>query len=822
MRVPVNWLNEYVAPDLTTAQVADRLAMTGTEVERIEHHGVAALEHFVVGRVLEAGRHPDADRLSLCRVDVGDGHPQQIVCGAPNVAAGQTVAVATPGAVMPDGTTLGKARLRGVDSNGMILAEDELAIGTEHAGIMVLAENGDDRAPSPGTPLATVLPIATDVLVLEVTPNRPDCLGIYGVAREVHAATGARLSAPPWAADTGSEGPLDGISIEVLTDNCPRFTARIFEDVKIGPSPPWLKARLMASGQRPISNVVDITNYVMLLTGQPMHAFDLDRIAGARLTVRQARAGETLETLDGQTRALDERMVLIEDADGPTSIAGVMGGERSEVYDETTRVLMEAATWNGANIHRTSLELGLRTEASTRFEKQLQPEVTLEAQAVATQLMVELCGASVRSGTTDIGGPGPEPPLIRLRDARLSGLLGLPVAREQSRRILEALEFVVADADDGLDVRPPAFRRADVTREADVIEEVARLDGLEKLPATLPSRHGASGRLTAVQRLRRGAADALVAQGLHEVVGWSFEGPEMARRLRLGERPAVELANPMSSDQSRMRTMVIGSLLTVAQRNWAHGAGAIRLFEAGAVYLPANGRRLPREPYHIAALITGPVRPPTWLDPAPRDADLFAIKGVLAGLLDTLPAPWTLAAGTPPAPAAHPPGQLSQEDGPLPFLHPARAAAITVGGEAVGWLGEIHPRVAADWGLAGLAAFEIDLDAIAPHVTETALYVDVTSFPSVREDLAVVVGEARTAAEVLDVVRRAGAPLLCDARVFDVYRDPARLGEGNRSLALRLEYRSPDRTLTDEEVAAKRAAITAALESELQGRVRAA
>ncbi len=328
MRVPISWLTEYVTPELSTAELAERLALTGTEVERVEHHGVAALEQFVVGKVLERKRHPDADRLSVCMVDTGGSTPSQIVCGAPNVAAGQIVAVAKPGAIMPDGTRLNKARLRGVESNGMILAEDELALGTDHSETLVLAEDGL----KPGTPLTDVLPIATDVLVLEITPNRPDCLAIYGVAREVHAATGAPLNPPPWATDPGSTGDLDGITVTVeRPDLCPRFTGRIFENVQIGPSPLWLKQRLMAAGQRPISNVVDITNYVMLLTGQPLHAFDLDRIAGAQLTVRTAQPGEQVQTLDDQIRTLDEDILLIADADGPTSIAGIMGGARSEV-----------------------------------------------------------------------------------------------------------------------------------------------------------------------------------------------------------------------------------------------------------------------------------------------------------------------------------------------------------------------------------------------------------------------------------------------------------------------------------------------------------
>ncbi len=800
MRVPLEWLHEYCAPPLDAHALAGRLAMTGTEVERVERHGVAALENFVVGRVLDAHRHPAADRLRVCSVDIGDGAPRQIVCGAPNVAAGQTVAVAKPGAVLPGGTTLGRAKLRGVESDGMILAEDELAIGTDHAGILVLEEDGLQ----PGTPLEQILPISTDVLVLEVTPNRPDCLGIYGVAREVHAATQAPLSSPPWADDPGTDGALSGVTINVeCPDLCPRFTARVFDGVQVKPSPPWLKARLMAAGQRPISNVVDITNYAMLVTGQPLHAFDLDRIAGARLTVRRARDGETLETLDGQSRTLDRDMVVIEDARGPTSIAGVMGGARSEVGDDTTRVLMEVANWNGPNIHRTSLKLGLRSEASSRFEKQLQPEQALDAQAVATKLMIELCGARVRPGTIDVGGPGPEPQTIRLRDARISGLLGAPIARERCREMLEALEFATEDARDGLDVTVPAFRRADVTREADLIEEVARLDGLEKLPATLPSRHGASGRLTERQKLRRRAADVLTAQGLHEIVGWSFTSPELAEKLRLrSEHDALELENPLSAEQSRLRTMLLGSLLDVAHHNHAHGGGALRLFEAGPVFLPRGEGQPPKEPYHVGALLIGPVRQPSWREPDPQTADFFAAKGVLQGLMDALRAPWSV--------------EAAQQ----PFLHPGRSARILVAGGSAGWVGEIHPLVAAAWDLREtVAAFELDLDAVPEP--PTTRYEDVTSFPAVREDLAVIVGDQTTAAEVLEVVRGSGAPLLADAEVFDVYRNPERIGERNVSLALRLTYRAPDRTLTDEEVAERREAIVAALADELGGRIRA-
>ncbi len=801
MRVPLEWLHDYCEPHMDAYTLAQRLALTGTEVERVEHHGVMAVENFVVGHVLDRHKHPDADRLNVCMVDIGGSTPAQIVCGAPNVAAGQTVGVARPDAVMPDGTKLKKAKLRGIESQGMILSERELQLSDEHTGILVLEDTI-----APGTPLAEVLPISTDVLVLEITPNRPDCLGIYGVAREVAATTGAQLKAPPWDQDPGSSGALEGIEItnEAGPELCPRFTARIVEDIKLAPSPLWLKARLMACGQRPISNVVDITNYVMLLTGQPMHAFDLGRVAGRRLNVRRARAGEQIQTLDGQTRTLDPEIVVIEDADGPTSLAGVMGGARSEVSAATTTVLSEVATWNGPNIHDTGVKLSLRSEALSRYEKQLQPEQTLWAQAVATRLFIDICGASVRSGTLDIGGPGPEPATIRLRDARVQRLLGIPIARERSQQLLHTIGFVATDAEDGLDVTVPDFRRADVTREADLIEEVARLDGLENLPATLPARHAAVGRLTLGQRLRRRAQDALAAHGLHEIVGWSFVGPEVGRKLLL-EGSGLALANPMSSEQSQLRTTLLGSLLDVAARNRARGASRIGIFESGAIYraetISATG--LVDEPHHIGALLAGPVRTATWRDQRPPQTDFFAAKGALAGLFAALGIEWDVA-------------PISRE----PFLHPGRAAAVLVDGQDVGWLGEIHPTVAARWDFDDtVAGFEVDISAL--HPPAPVHFQDLVSFPAVHEDLAIVVAEEVTTSDLLRVIRSAGAPLVRELEVFDVYRDEQRLGPGRKSVAVRLSYRADDRTLTDEEVSRPRQFILNALAHELDGTIRA-
>ena len=835
MKAPLTWLREYCDPGLGTAEIADRLTMTGTKVEAIHHHGVGAVDRFLVGRVLEVQPHRDADRLKVCRVDLGAGDPAQaatIVCGAPNVATGQTVAVARPGALMPDGTELKAANLRGVVSEGMILAESELGLSFDGAGILVLDEmalnagpRGSGAPPRPGTPLAELLPIATDVLELEVTPNRPDCLGVYGVARELHAASGAPLSAPPWANDPGSEGPLEGAKVAVeCPDLCRRFTARVFDDVTIAASPPWLRARLVAAGQRPINNVVDITNYAMLLAGQPLHAFDLDRVAGAKLVVRRARDGEEVQTLDGQTRVLESEMVVIEDADGPTSIAGLMGGARSEVDAGTRRVLLEVATWDGPNIHSSSWRLGLRSEASARFEKGLQPEQCMHAQAVATALMRECCGASVRPGTIDVAW-APEPPRrLRLREARVREILGVPVTRARQAEILQRLDFSTGETGDGLEVTVPALRRDDVTREVDLIEEVARIDGLERLPATLPARRGAAGVLSPGQRVRRAAEDALVGRGLHEIVGWSFTGPELLDRLRLPDdhemRRVVRLANPISEAQSIMRPTLLGSLLDAARHNVFHNGPDVAIFESGTVYrsraehsedAPAGG--LPADEHHaLAALLAGALAPRTWRGPAPQ-ADFFAVKALLEALLGRLGVSWSMRAQQ------------------WPFLHRGRGAALLLdaaprdgGGVAgddtpLGFVGELHPLVAAAWDLESASVFALDLGRVAQAAPRVVTYRELAAVPPLRQDLAVAVPEDTPAQQIMQAVRAGAGELLEEVEVFDVYAG-RQVGEGRRSLALALTFRAHDRTLTDADVAPARERILAALEKlggELRG-----
>jgi phenylalanyl-tRNA synthetase beta chain len=809
MRVPYSWLREYCDPGMEPAALADRLVMTGTEVERLDSVGPPSADGFVVGKVVKCEKHPKADRLSACMVDTGDGE-RPIVCGAPNVAAGQTVAVALPGARMPNGEKLRKAKLRGIPSEGMILAADELEIGDDHEGIMEL-----DPSLAAGTPLSEVLPLGEPVLEIEVTPNRTDCFGVHGVAREVHAITGAPLAADPWAEDAPAEGEGEAsdyasVTVEV-PELCPRFTARVFTNVKVGPSPLWLQARLAAAGQRPINNVVDITNYVMLLTAQPLHAFDLDEVPDGALTVRTAEDGEKMTTLDDVERTFDAETVLVCDKNGPSGIAGIMGGQVSEVSERTTRVLLEVANWNGTNILRTSRLLGLRSEASSRFEKQLHPELTMRAQAVASRLLVELCGAKLVPGTIDVAAEAPPARRLLLRAERVEGLLGMHISQADQKAYLERLGFEVQEAGDDLEVVVPPDRHYDVTREVDLIEEVARVHGIdEHLPTTLPAVGGAVGGLSREQRLRRRAEDGLRDLGFDQVVGWSFTDPGEAERLRLpADDPRTKpvlLANPLSEDQSAMRTLLVGSLLDIAARNSARGTDALALFESARVYLEGEGefagdRPAPfAEPHRLAGIAVGPLSPRSWRGGG-EAADFFALKGVLEGLAAQLGV------------------ELGFAPTEEPFLHPGRAAAVSVGDAAAGWLGEVHPLVYRSWDLDAATAFELDLaPLLAAATVGEERYEDVTTFPAVYQDLAVVVPAGTPASEVRAAVMAGGGELLHAAEVFDLY-EGEQVGEGRKSLALNLEFRAEDRTLTDEEVAERREAIKAKL-GEIGGSLR--
>jgi phenylalanyl-tRNA synthetase beta chain len=831
MKVPHGWLRAYCDPGLTVEEAGEALAMHSIELDRISRLGAPFAEGFVVGRVLSVEGHPDADRLSVCEVDTGDGK-RTIVCGAPNVAAGQAVPVALPGAVLPGGQRLEQAKLRGVVSDGMILSEPELELGDDAERIMVLEQSPAGCSASgagvaglqAGTPLHHVLPISESVLELEPTSNRVDCLGVYGVARELHAVTGAELAQAPWSEDAEAtgEGTADDYAsvIVEVPELCPRFTARVFTDVRIGPSPAWLKARLIGAGMRPINNVVDITNYVMLLTAQPLHAFDLDRVPDGELIVRTAREGEKLTTLDGVERSFDAETVLVCDRNGPSGIAGIMGGEISEVSDQTTRVLLEVATWNGVNILRTSRKLGLRSDASTRFEKQLHPETAIWAQRVASKLMVEVCGAKLVRGTIDVAAEIPPRHRVRLRAERAERLLGMRVEPELCATYLERLGFDVDRDGAGVEATVPVHRHYDVTREVDLIEEVGRIHGyVEHLPATLPEGTGQGGRLDRQQQLRRRAEDVMRDLGFDGVVTLSLVESGQAARLRIGDddlrSQPIAISNPLSQEHSALRTTMLGSLLDAARYNLAHGASGVALYELGRAYLRegqpvvdgplggafAGARPAPGyEPGRIACIASGSLAEGGWRD-AEVGADFYAVKGVLDALCAQLGLRADVSATT------------------EPFLHPGRAARVAVEAKEIGWLGELHPLLCRAWDLRSAAGFELDLAplvAASPYGRER--YEDVISYPAVHQDIAVVVPEDVDAARARAAVLDGGGELLRSAEVFDLYRGE-QVGEGRKSLALRLQFRAPDRTLTDQEVAECREAIREAI-GEIGGSLR--
>jgi phenylalanyl-tRNA synthetase beta chain len=611
MRVPVSWLKEFVPYEGSPSELAERLAISTCEVQRVTALGVpdadGNLGLYRVGRVLEADKHPNADRLQLCLVDVGEGEPRQIVCGAWNFGADATVAVALPGAILPGGQTLQEATLRGQRSRGMILSERELELGPDHTGILVFAE-----AHEPGTPLVDVLPLRETVMEIETTGNRPDLLSIYGIAREVAALFRVELAPPP-----GEDPPMEGdepvdVRIEDLA-GCPRYIGRLFRDVRIGPSPPFLRARLHAAGMRAISNVVDVTNYVMHELGNPLHAFDRERLAEGRIVVRRARPGEEIRTLDGVVRKLDERDLMIADAERSVAIAGIMGGEETEVTESTTEVLLEAANFEPIGLNATSERLKLRTDGLNRWEKGVDPYLAEQAAKRATGLIVRLAGARW-VGHVDVQGELPERPVVRFRPERASALIGLDVPEGDQAEILGRLGFRLGS---DWTVETPTWRTRDVTREVDVIEEVARFV-LDDVPFTLPLRRSMVGRLTPAQRLRRVVEDVLVGCGFSEAYTWSLVPEDTAAE-------AVPLKESLSAEQAVLRPALLPSLVEAVESNVNAGNEDVSLFEIARVYLP-SGEQLPEERWHVAAVAQATA----------SQAAFFRAKGALETLLAAL------------------------------------------------------------------------------------------------------------------------------------------------------------------------------------------
>jgi phenylalanyl-tRNA synthetase beta chain len=744
MRVPLSWLREYVHVDATTAQIAEALSVGAAEVDGIERIGVPGDPSlFRVGHVLEAAKHPDADRLQLTSVDVGEDRPYSIVCGAWNFGAGAKVAVALPGATLPNGLVLERRKLRGEMSEGMILAEDELDLGTDHTGIIVL-----DDALEAGTPLADVLPLVDEVLDLDPTGNRPDLFAVYGVAREVAALLGGDLEPMPGEDPKRDGDEPVGIAIDD-PEGCLRFIGRALRDVAIGESPLWLKGRLRSAGVRSISNVVDVTNYVMLALGSPLHAYDLDLIHGG-LVARRAREGEKLRTLDGVERLLNPGDLVIADGERAVGLAGIMGGEKTEVSASTKNVLLEAANFEPIGILRSSEAHALRSEASNRWEKGVDPHVAGQAATYATQLIVELSGARW-TGAEDVQADLPKPPVLRLRPERASAVIGLEVPADEQAQILGRLGFEQLKSG----FRVPTWRVRDVTREVDLIEEVARFK-LPEVPFTLPRREAMFGRLTRPQRLRRRVEDALVGAGYAEVYTSTF--------VAEGD---LRLPDPLSAEAAALRTELYASLLDPTRRNADAGAENVALFEVARIYRGA-GDDLPLERWHVAGIADGGFAEAKW-----------AVEQVYSAL------------------GVEPVYERTTE----PYLHPGKAARTTEG-----WLGELHPAVLDGvWG-----AFELDLDALAEAAPQVVAFVPVSPYPEVRQDLAFVIDEEVPAAELLAAIREAAGELLRELEVFDEYRGE-QIGEGKRSLAFRLAFGSAEGTLTDEDVAPVRASIVDAL-----------
>ncbi len=784
MRLPLEWLGDYVDPGLGPQELATALARSGTEVDEVETRGVpdenGNVGTFRVGRVLSVEPHPDADRLRVCSVDLGEGEPRQIVCGAPNVAAGQSVGVALPGARLPGGRPpLEAASLRGVQSNGMILSEAELELGEDTGGIMVL---GDSVAP--GTPLGDVVPISGATLKLELTSNRPDCAAIYGLAREVHAITGAPLApvddSDPDAMGEGSVEDYAGLRVEA-PDLCPRYMARVFTDVVVGPSPDWLRRRLEASGMRSVSNVVDVTNYVMLLTGQPLHAFDLDRLSGPEIVVRRAGAGEPITTLDGHDRALEDWMLAICDAERPAVIAGIMGAEDVEVGPATTRVLLEAASFDGPTTLHASLALGLRSESSGRFEKGLPAELPPRAMRIASRMLVELCGARMVPGTLDVAEPIPEIAPITLRAERQRRLLGADIDASESAQILRRLGFEVEEGEGAHEVTPPFERRADVTREVDLIEEVVRVAGLDLVPAELP-RLPADGRRTPLQRLRVRLAERATGLGLSETISYRFVPEADSDLLELDgddpRRQVVRIANPVSEEMAVMRRSLLPGLLRAVAVNQRHQRRAGGLFEIGKTYEPtASG--LADEPEEIAAVLFGAPGAEGWRQ-SPAPADVFSATGLAMALARSCRV--SLAVG----------------GGGEPYLHPVRQAQLRAGQRTVGIAGEVHPSVLRSADVDGPVAFvSLSLAALLEAAEARPEFEDVVTVPVSTRDLAVVVPETVSSAELVEASR--AVPLVRAAVIFDRYVGE-QVPDGHVGLAIRLTLVDPGRTLTDEEI----------------------
>lgn len=783
MKISVKWLGDYVALPPSVDELARKLTAAGLEIEGLERPG-EGLRGVVVAQIKESVQHPNADKLSVTKIDAGGDALVQVVCGAKNYKVGDKVPLATVGTKLPNGMEIKQAALRGVDSSGMLCSSKELGLSEESSGLLILSPDL-----KPGTPIAEALGLDDVVLEVNVTPNRPDALSHLGVAREVSVVTGAALKVPqPKLTESGTPASQ---SAKVRVEDpvrCPRYAARVVENVTIKPSPQWMQDRLKACGVRAINNVVDITNYVNLEFGQPLHAFDLDKLGGQEIVVRAAKKGEKLTTLDGKERTLDQEELVICDRDRPQALAGVMGGGDSEVTEKTTRLLLESANFLGSGVRRAAKRHALHTEASHRFERGADLDAVVPAIERAAQLLIELAGGTVAPGLIDIYPAEKPPRQVTLRFARVEKVLGVAVPEVEVRRILEALGFQKLAESAGQATYSVPRARVDVEREEDLLEEVARVFGYDNIPAKLPRGLASLAPEPAHSEAERRLRQAMSGAGLDEVVNYSFVAPKSLEVLGLKEQP-VALLNPLSVEQSVMRTSLIPGLLENLSRSVRHQVESVCLYETGRAYFrDAEGgqgtRPAAREVNRVAGLVWG-LRGGgrSWTQKDAR-ADFYDAKGAVEAVLGALRVE----------------GVTWSPGGPSAY-HPRASAEVKLAdGTVLGQVGELHPRVVKALGLPeGVFVFELDTEPLYSAARLVPEYHSLPKFPAVLRDLAVVVPVELANDSVRKVILEVGRPLVEDALVFDVYTGKP-IPEGKKNLAYALRYRSAERTLTDVEV----------------------
>ncbi|CEG28150.1 phenylalanine--tRNA ligase subunit beta [Bacillus sp. B-jedd] len=793
MFVSYKWLQDYVdLSGVTAEELAEKITKSGIEVEGVEtlNEGIKGV---VIGHVLEREQHPNADKLSKCLVDIGEESPVQIICGAPNVAKGQKVAVAKTGAVLPGNFKIKKAKLRGEESNGMICSLQELGmegktVPKEYAeGIFVFPDNV-----TPGEDAIEALNRDDKVLELGLTPNRADCLSMLGVAYEVGAILGRDVKFPDIHLYASNEKASDyiKISVDAHEDN-PLYAAKVIKNVKIGPSPLWMQTRLMAAGIRPHNNVVDITNYILLEYGQPLHAFDYEKLGSKEILVRRAKEGETIVTLDDAKRTLTPDHLVITNGTEPVAIAGVMGGANSEVDSDTTTVLLEAAYFTGGTIRKASKDHGLRSEASARFEKGVDPNRVREAGERAAALMAEYAGGEVLEGTVEVDTMKAEPAVVSITLEKLNTFLGMSLSINEVTDIFAKLKFETSVDGETVTVTVPT-RRGDITIEEDLIEEVARLYGYDNIPKTLPAGEQTAGKLSPYQAKRRVVRRFLEGAGLYQAVTYSLTSEEKVSQYALEKAEPIKLAMPMSEERSQLRLSIIPQLLEVLKYNGARQADSLAVYETGAVFL-AKGEELPVEEEHLAAAITGLWVSNPWQGEK-KPVDFYVLKGIIEGLTEKLGLT----------------GRVDYVQAQVDGMHPGRTAEILLDGKRIGFAGQVHPSRQKELDLKDTYVFELKLNELLEAGTEPLHYESIPRFPSITRDIALVADKDTPAGALRAIIVEAGSPLLKEAAVFDLY-EGANMEEGKKSIAFSLKYMDPERTLTDEEVTKVHEKVLAAL-----------